>query len=50
MNAIARRTPFDMLSKMITVTTEPGLVNATANPSPATSGINVPNYNRALNS
>jgi hypothetical protein len=42
MNAIARRRPGDMLSKTITVTTEPGLVNATANPRPAISGVSVP--------
>ena len=42
MKAIARRTPDDMLSKTITVTTEPGLVNATARPRAATSGISVP--------
>jgi hypothetical protein len=42
MNAIPRRKPAGMLSKTIMVTTEPGLVNATANPKPATSGISVP--------
>src|SRR5580765_1736781 len=39
MNAIARRRPDDMLSRTIIVTTEPGLVNATARPKPATTGI-----------
>jgi hypothetical protein len=42
MKAIARRTPFDMVSKAITVTTEPGLVIATAKPRAATSGTSVP--------
>ena len=42
MKATARRMPDDMLSKTITVTTEPGLVNATAKPRAATSGISVP--------
>ncbi len=39
MNATARRTPFDMLSRTITVTTEVGLVKATASPRTATSAI-----------
>jgi hypothetical protein len=42
MNAIARRRPDDMPSKTITVTTEPGLVKATASPRPAISGVSVP--------
>ena len=42
MNAIPRRRPAGMLSKTIIVTTEPGLVTATANPKPATSGNSVP--------
>ena len=42
MNAIARRRPLDMVSKAITVTTEPGLVSATANPRAATSGVSFP--------
>jgi hypothetical protein len=46
MNAIARRTPSDMLSKTITVTTEPGLVSATAKPRTATTGMSVSTYNR----
>src|SRR5262245_59129255 len=41
MNAIARRRPVDMLSSTIIVTTEPGLVNATARPKPAATGITV---------
>jgi hypothetical protein len=32
-NETARRRPFDMLSKMITVTTDTGLVKAIARPS-----------------
>ena len=43
MKATARSLPDDMLSKTITVTTEPGLVNATARPRAAISGISVPN-------
>jgi hypothetical protein len=40
--AIARRRPDGMLSRTITVTTETGLVKATASPSKATSAISVP--------
>jgi hypothetical protein len=39
--AIARRRPDGMLSKTMTVTTETGLVNATASPSAPTSPISV---------
>src|SRR5215467_6837862 len=41
MNAIARFSGEDMLSSTIIVTTEPGLVKATASPRPAITGINV---------
>ena len=41
-NESARRRPFDMLSKRITVTTDTGLVKAIARPSAATSAISVP--------
>jgi len=41
-NESARRRPFDMLSKRMTVTTETGLVKAIAKPSAATSAISVP--------
>jgi hypothetical protein len=40
--AIARRRPKGMLSRTITVTTETGLVKATASPSAATSATSVP--------
>src|SRR6266566_2953871 len=40
--ASARRRPDGMLSRTITVTTETGLVNATASPSAATSATSVP--------
>ena len=40
--ATARRRPDGMLSKTITVTTETGLVKATASPSAATSATSVP--------
>src|SRR6478736_8553484 len=40
--ASARRRPDGMLSSTITVTTETGLVNATASPSAATSATSVP--------
>ena len=43
-NETARRRPFDMLSKMITVTTDTGLVKAIARPSAATSAISVPTH------
>jgi hypothetical protein len=42
MKAIARRTPAGMLSRTITVTTETGLVKATASPSTPTSPTSVP--------
>jgi hypothetical protein len=41
MKAIARRSGDDMLSSTIIVTTEPGLVKATARPRPAITGISV---------
>src|SRR5580765_5325392 len=41
-NESARLRPLDMLSKMITVTTDTGLVKAIARPSAATSAISVP--------
>ena len=40
-NAIARFSGDDMLSSTIIVTTEPGLVKATARPRPAITGISV---------
>ena len=42
--ALTRGRPCDMLSKMITVTTDTGLVKAIARPSAATSAISVPRH------